>query len=192
MEEMNFGVLIPEEKIQKRVKELAVEISKFYEGRVPLLVSILKGSFIFAADLVRHLTIRYRVDFLATSSYGMFTKHSGVVKMLKDLDTTIEREDVLLVEDVVDSGLTLKYICDMLSLRRPASLNIAVLLDKEIPRDFDLPIKFVGFKIPNRFLVGYGLDWRDMYRGIPYVGYSSGKMKKAEKGEQSETGKIGA
>ncbi len=171
MEKMKFRVLIPEDKIQEKVKELARKISEHYEGRTPLIVSILKGSFIFTADLVRHLTIRYKMDFLATSSYGMYTKHSGVVKVLKDLDTSIEREDVLLVEDVVDSGLTLKYLVDMLKLRRPASLSIAVLLDKEIPREFDLPIEFVGFKIPNRFLVGYGLDWRDMYRGIPYVGY---------------------
>ena len=180
MDKPEFKVLIPEEKIQDRIKELADEISDFYTNRTPIIVSILKGSFIFAADLVRHLTIRYKMDFLATSSYGMYTKHSGVVKVLKDLDSSIEREDVLLVEDVVDSGLTLKYLCDMLSLRHPASINIAVLLDKQIPRNFDLPIKFVGFDIPNRFLVGYGLDWRDMYRGIPYVGYADYKGENKE------------
>ncbi len=171
MEELNLQVLIPAEKIAERVKELAEEISKFYEGRIPLIVSILKGSFIFAADLIRHLTIRYKMDFLAISSYGVDRQSSGIVKLLKDLDTSIEGADVLIVEDVVDTGLTLKYICDMLELRHPASLNIAVLLEKEIPRDFDFPIRFVGFKIPNRFLVGYGLDWKGMYRGIPYVGY---------------------
>lgn len=172
MEEMKFKVLIREEEIQKRVKELAAEISKDYEGKIPIIVSILKGSFIFTADLVRHLTIRYKVDFLVTSSYGMFTKHTGVVKVLKDLDSSIEGEDVVLIDDVVDSGMTLKYLCDMLRLRSPNTLNIAVLLDKQIPRPFDLPLKYVGFKIPKKFLVGYGLDWQDMYRGLPYVGYA--------------------
>lgn len=172
MEEMTFKVLIPADEIQRRVKELAEEISRDYEEKIPIIVSILKGSFIFTADLVRALTIRYKVDFLVTSSYGMFTKHTGVVKVLKDLDSSIEGEDVILIDDVVDSGMTLKYLCDMLRLRNPHSLNIAVLLDKQIPRPFELPLKYVGFKIPRKFLVGYGLDWQDMYRGLPYVGYA--------------------
>ncbi len=172
MEEMTFKVLIPECEIAKRVKELALEISRDYKEKTPIIVSILKGSFIFTADLVRALTIRYKVDFLVTSSYGMFTRHTGVVKVLKDLDSTIEGEDVILVDDVVDSGMTLKYLCEMLKLRNPNSLNIAVLLDKQIPRPFELPLKYVGFKIPRKFLVGYGLDWQDMYRGLPYVGYA--------------------
>jgi hypoxanthine phosphoribosyltransferase len=171
MEEMTFKVLIPEEEIQRRIAELAKEISEDYRDKIPVIVSILKGSFIFAADLIRKLTIRYKIDFLATSSYGMFTQHTGVVKVLKDLDTCIEGEDILIVEDVVDSGMTLKYICDMLRLRKPRSLAIVALLDKQIPRSFDLPLKYIGFKIPPKFLVGYGLDWRDMYRGLPYVGY---------------------
>ncbi|MGB9561366.1 MAG: hypoxanthine phosphoribosyltransferase [bacterium] len=169
---MTFKVLIPECEIAKRVKELALEISRDYKEKTPIIVSILKGSFIFTADLVRALTIRYKVDFLVTSSYGMFTRHTGVVKVLKDLDSTIEGEDVILVDDVVDSGMTLKYLCEMLKLRNPNSLNIAVLLDKQIPRPFELPLKYVGFKIPKKFLVGYGLDWQDMYRGLPYVGYA--------------------
>ncbi len=161
--------LLSEEEIKYKVKELARQLDRDYEGVPPLLVGILTGSFIFAADLIRELHGNYEVDFLATSSYGDSTATSGVVRLLKDLNTSIENRDVLLIEDIVDTGLTLHYICEILELRGPKSLNIVTLLDKEIERDYVLPIKYVGFKVPNDFLVGYGLDWAHNYRGLPYV-----------------------
>lgn len=163
------GFLIPEEKIRKRVQEMAAEISRDYEGHRPLMVGILKGAFIFLADLVRALKIPVEVDFLAVSSYGKSTISSGAVQIIKDLSEDIEGRHVLIVEDIVDTGLTLRYIYDLLQARKPASLKIAVLLDKKERRQVHVPVHYVGFEVPDLFLVGYGLDFAEQFRNLPYI-----------------------
>jgi len=167
--ERNSGFLISEEEIKNKVKEIANQIKEDYKGRNPLLVGILKGSFIFLADLIRNLDMELEVDFLAVSSYGKSTKTSGVVKILKDLNQPIENRDVILVEDIVDSGLTLKYLKEMLIGRNPRSLKICVLLDKKERREVDVELDYIGFEVPDYFLVGYGLDFAEKYRNLPYI-----------------------
>lgn len=166
---MNTGYLIQEGKIKERIKEIAREIEKDYKGKVPILVGVLKGSFIFLADLIRELNMDLEVDFLAVSSYGKSTKTSGIVKILKDLSTSIEGRDVILVEDICDSGLTLKYIVDLLARRNPKSIRICVLLDKKERRQVDISLDYVGFEVPDKFLVGYGLDYAERFRNLPYI-----------------------
>lgn len=168
--DQNIDVLISEADIQRRVKELAAEISKDYEGRTLTLICILKGAVMFLADLMRHLEGRVQVDFMAISSYGSGTETSGAVKILKDLDKPIAGKHVLVVEDIVDSGLTLNYLKENLLTRRPASLRFCALLDKVERRRVDVPLHYVGFQIPDRFVVGYGLDYAEDYRQLPYVG----------------------
>jgi len=163
------GFLISEEDIKKRVKELADQISKDYEGKQPLLVGILKGAFIFLADLIRELSVDAEVDFLAVSSYGKATETSGEVKILKDLSESVEGRDVVIVEDIVDTGLTLRYLYDLLKTRKPASLRICALLDKKERRQVDVPVDYVGFEVPDLFLVGYGLDFAEKYRQLKYI-----------------------
>lgn len=166
---MQGEVLLTAEQIQQRVRELAEEISRDYQGREPLLVCVLKGGVIFLADLVRQLTVPVNLDFMAVSSYGQGTVSSGQVRILKDLDTSIEGRHVLLVEDIVDSGLTLSYLCDILLAREPASLKVCTLLDKAARRRVKVPLDYVGFEVPNVFLVGYGLDYRERFRELPYI-----------------------
>ncbi len=161
--------MISAEEIQQRVQELARTLSRDYEGKNPLFVGVLKGSFIFLADLVRQIPYDVAVDFLAVSSYGKSTETSGEVKILKDLAEPIEGRHVLLVEDIVDTGITLDYLYRLLLERRPASLEICVLLDKRERRRVEVPVKYVGFTVPDRFLVGYGLDYAERYRNLPYV-----------------------
>ncbi len=163
------GFLISEEEIKKRVKELADQISKDYAGKRPLLVGILKGAFIFLADLIRELSVDAEVDFLAVSSYGKATETSGEVKILKDLSESIEGKDVIIVEDIVDTGLTLRYLYDLLKTRKPASLKICVFLDKKERRQVEVPVDYVGFEVPDLFLVGYGLDFAEKYRQLKYI-----------------------
>jgi len=163
------NVLITAEQIARRVKELAEEISRDYEGKEPLLVCVLKGGVIFLADLVRQLTIPVNMDFMAVSSYGQSTITSGQVRILKDLDTSIEGRHVILVEDIVDTGLTLSYLCDILLARDPASLKVCTLLDKAARRRVKVPLDYVGFEVPNVFVVGYGLDYQERYRELPYI-----------------------
>ncbi len=163
------GFLIPEEKIKERVRELAKQISKDYAGKRPLLVGILKGAFIFLADLIRELSVEAEVDFLAVSSYGKATETSGEVKILKDLSESIEGKDVIIVEDIVDTGLTLRYLYDLLQTRKPASLKICVFLDKKERRQVEVPVDYVGFEVPDLFLVGYGLDFAEKYRQLKYI-----------------------
>jgi hypoxanthine phosphoribosyltransferase len=163
-------VLIEEETLQRRVIELGDEISHDYGGRDLLLVGVLKGAVFFMADLMRRLTIPCEIDFMAISSYGAGTDSSGVVRILKDLDINIEGRDVLVVEDIIDSGLTLSYLIRNLEARQPASLEICALLTKPGRREIDVPVRYVGFEIPNRFVVGYGLDFAERYRNLPYVG----------------------
>jgi hypoxanthine phosphoribosyltransferase len=162
-------VLIEPEPLQARIAELGAEISSEYEGRDLLLVGVLKGAVFFMADLMRELSIPCEIDFMAISSYGAATDSSGVVRILKDLDTNIAGRDVLVVEDIIDSGLTLSYLMRSLKARKPASLEICALLTKPERREIDVPVKFVGFEIPNKFVIGYGLDFAERYRNLPYV-----------------------
>ncbi|HHS97583.1 MAG TPA: hypoxanthine phosphoribosyltransferase [Chloroflexi bacterium] len=164
-------VLIPEDALQARIVELAGEINAAYtdEDR-PLLVCVLKGAFMFLADLTRHLEIRHEIDFMETSSYGAGTVSSGVVRILLDLERNIEGRHVLIVEDIIDTGRTLDYITRNLRTRNPASLRICTLLSKPARRVIDIPIDFVGFEIPDEFVVGYGLDYAEIYRNLPFIG----------------------
>jgi hypoxanthine phosphoribosyltransferase len=163
-------VLIDEPRLQARVRELGREISADYAGRELLLVGVLKGAVFFMADLMRALTVPCEIDFMAISSYGAATDSSGVVRILKDLDINIEGRHVLVVEDIIDSGLTLSYLIRNLEAREPASLEICALLTKPERREIDVPVRYVGFEIPNRFVIGYGLDYGERYRNLPYVG----------------------
>jgi hypoxanthine phosphoribosyltransferase len=162
-------ILVSEEDLERRVAELGVEISRDYAGRDLLLIGVLKGAVPFLADLMRTLEVDCEVDFMAVSSYGSATDSSGVVRILKDLDASIEGRDVLLVEDIIDSGLTLHYLLKNLKARGPASLEVCALLTKPDRRRVDLPIRYVGFEIPNRFVIGYGLDHAQRYRNLRYV-----------------------
>jgi hypoxanthine phosphoribosyltransferase len=163
-------ILIDEETLAARVAELGVEVSADYQGRDLLLIGVLKGAVFFMADLMRHLTVPCEVDFMAISSYGASTDSSGIVRILKDLDINIEGRDVLVVEDIIDSGLTLSYLMRNLESREPTSLEVCALLTKPARREIDVPVRYVGFEIPNKFVVGYGLDFAERYRNLPYVG----------------------
>lgn len=163
-------ILISEEEIQARIAELGKAISRDYEGEDLVLVCILKGGVTFLADLMRNLTIPHEVDFMAISSYGRGTTSSGVVRILKDLDTNIEGRNVLIVEDIIDTGHTLEYIIANLRTRRPKSLRICTLLSKPSRREVDIPLDYVGFEIPNEFVIGYGLDFAEHYRNLPFIG----------------------
>jgi len=162
-------ILVQRDELEHRVRELGAEISRDYADRQLLLIGVLKGAVFFLADLMRHLDVDCEVDFMAVSSYGASTDSSGVVRILKDLDAPIEDREVLIVEDIVDSGLTLSYLFRMLRARGPASLEVCALLTKPERREIDLPIRYVGFEIPNRFAIGYGLDFAERYRNLPYV-----------------------
>jgi hypoxanthine phosphoribosyltransferase len=161
--------IIQADELQHRIRELAAEISRDYEGRDPLLVCVLKGAVFFLSDLMRGLDIPCEVDFMAVSSYGSQTESSGVVRILKDLDMPIEDRHVLIVEDIVDSGLTLQYLMRSLQTRGPASLEVCALLTKPSRRAVELPARYIGFEIPDKFAVGYGLDHAERYRNLPYV-----------------------
>jgi hypoxanthine phosphoribosyltransferase len=155
--------------LERRVRELGEEISRDYDGRDLVLIGVLKGAVLFIADLMRELTVPCEIDFMAVSSYGSATDSSGVVRILKDLDASIEGRDVLLVEDIVDSGLTLHYLLKSLKAREPRSLEVCALLTKPERRRVELPIRYVGFEIPNRFAIGYGLDHGQQYRNLRHV-----------------------
>jgi hypoxanthine phosphoribosyltransferase len=162
-------VLVDTEALGARIAELGAEISADYEGRDLLLIGVLKGAVFFMADLMRKLTIPCEVDFMAISSYGASTDSSGVVRILKDLDINIEGRHVLVVEDIIDSGLTLSYLMRNLESREPATLEVCALLTKPDRREMDVPVRYIGFEIPNRFVIGYGLDFGERYRNLPYV-----------------------
>jgi hypoxanthine phosphoribosyltransferase len=170
LEEAVTEILIDRDALQQRIRELGEEISSDYAGRDLLLIGVLKGAVFFMADLMRKLTIPCEIDFMAISSYGDSTDSSGVVRILKDLDINIEGRDVLIVEDIVDSGLTLSYLMRNLEAREPASLEICALLTKPDRREAEVPVRYIGFEIPNRFVIGYGLDYAERYRNLPYVG----------------------
>ncbi len=163
-------ILIDEATLQHRIAELGADITRDYHGRRLLLLGILKGGAMFLVDLIRAIRLPLELDFMAISSYGSATESSGVVRILKDLDDPIEGKDVLLVEDIVDSGLTLQYLLDTLQNRKPASLRVCVLLEKTREREHLLQLDYVGYHTPNRFVVGYGLDYAQFYRNLPYIG----------------------
>jgi hypoxanthine phosphoribosyltransferase len=172
MAELTRGVskvLIEEDAVAARVAELGSDISSDYAEKDLLLVGVLKGAVFFMADLMRQLTIPCEVDFMAISSYGASTDSSGVVRILKDLDINIEGRDVLVVEDIIDSGLTLSYLIRNLDSRNPASLEVCALLTKPDRREIDVHVRYTGFEIPNEFVIGYGLDFGERYRNLPYV-----------------------
>ena len=162
-------ILVQADVLQRRVKELAAQITEDYEGRDLLLICVLKGAVFFLSDLMRHIEVPCEVDFMAVASYGDATESSGVVRILKDLDAPIDGRDVLIVEDIVDSGLTLEYLMRNLKARGPASIEVCALLTKPERRKAEVPAKYIGFEISNRFVIGYGLDHAERYRNLPYV-----------------------
>ncbi|MBE0428453.1 MAG: hypoxanthine phosphoribosyltransferase [Thermoleophilia bacterium] len=169
MREQFEEVLLEEEQIRPRVSEIAARISHDYEGKDPLLVCVLKGAVFFMADLTREITIPCEMDFMAVSSYGTASDSSGVVRILKDLDATIEDRHVIIVEDIVDTGLTLSYLRKSLSARNPASVEVATLLTKPTRRKVDVPCLYEGFDVPDKFVVGYGLDYQERYRNLRFI-----------------------
>jgi hypoxanthine phosphoribosyltransferase len=170
MDDPGIGqVLVSGADLERRITELGAEISSDYQGRDLVMIGVLKGAVLFIADLMRQLTVPCEVDFMAVSSYGSATDSSGVVRILKDLEAPIEGRDVLIVEDIIDSGLTLQYLVRNLRARAPGSLEVCALLTKPARRRVELPIRYVGFEIPNRYVIGYGLDYAQRYRNLSYV-----------------------
>jgi hypoxanthine phosphoribosyltransferase len=165
----NLEVLISEERIQNRIKELGAQIALDYAGRNPLLIGVLKGACFFLSDLLRAIDIPLGIEFIAISSYGSSTRTSGEVRILKDLDVPIEGRDIIVVEDIVDTGLTLSYLLANLKSRGAASVRLVALLDKFERREREVPIDYLGFEIPDHFVVGYGLDFAERYRNLPFI-----------------------
>ena len=180
-------ILIPENQIQKKIQELGNRISEDYQGKQLICIGVLRGAIIFLADLARCIKVPIIMDFMDISSYGASTESSGVVRIVKDLDENIEKKHVLIVEDIVDTGLTLDYLIRMLKSRNPASLKVCALLNKKERRKIDVPIDYCGFDIPDKFVVGYGLDFNGLYRNIPYIlvlkprYYQTNNLKKKKK-----------
>ena len=167
-------IIVQADDLQHRVRELGAEISRDYEGKDLLLIGVLKGAVFFLSDLMRHIDVPCEVDFMAVASYGSSTDSSGVVRILKDLDAPLEGRDVLIVEDIVDSGLTLQYLMRTLEARKPASLEVCALLTKPERRKIETPARYIGFEIPDKFAIGYGLDYAERYRNLPYVAALTG------------------
>lgn len=168
-----ISVLLSEEEVDARIKAIGEQISKDYEGKQIHMICVLKGGTFFMCELAKRISVPVSLDFMAVSSYGSDTKSSGVVKIVKDLDDAIQGKDVLVVEDIVDSGRTLSYLMEMLRDRKPASLKLCTLLDKPDRRVIDVPVDYTGFQIPDEFVVGYGLDYDQKYRNLPYIGIVS-------------------
>lgn len=163
-------ILYSEDVLTKKIKELASKISKDYEGKDLVVVGILKGSVIFAAELIKNISVKCEIDFMAVSSYGNSTETSGVVRILKDLDHNIEGKDILIVEDIVDTGVTLNYLLKYLKARKANSIEIVSLLNKPKRRAVELEVKYIGFEVPDEFIVGYGIDYAEKYRNLPFIG----------------------
>ncbi len=174
-ENRDIKVLIDEKTLKKKVRQLGEKITKDYKDRIPILVAILKGSFIFVADICRVIKVPVVFDFMAVSSYGNARVSSGIVRITKDLDTNIEGRDIIIIEDIIDSGRTLNYLIKNLEARNPRSIEICALLDKDVPRKTANNIKYKGFDIPNKYVIGYGLDVGERYRNLPYIGYIEGE-----------------
>lgn len=178
MREQFEQILLEEDQIRGRVSELAAEISKDYEGKDPLLVCVLKGAVFFTADLTREITVPCEIDFMAVSSYGSATDSSGVVRILKDLDANIQGRHVIIIEDIVDSGLTLSYLRKNLNARNPESVEVCSLLTKPARRKVDIACRYVGFEVPDVFVVGYGLDFEEKYRNLRFIAaFPEGNLK---------------
>ena len=165
-----ISVLLSEEEVDKRIKEMAEQITKDYEGKNVHLICILKGSVFFTCELAKRIEVPVSMDFMSVSSYGADTKSSGIIKIVKDLDESITGKDVLVIEDIIDSGRTLSYLLGMLKDRKPNSLRLCTLLDKPDRRVIDVDVDYTGFQIPDEFVVGYGLDYAQKYRNLPYIG----------------------
>ena len=163
-------VLISEDELQERIHTLGRQIGDDYRGRMPLLVGVLKGVLLFMADLLRAIPIHVEVDFMAIASYSSDARDKGLVRLVKDLETPIKDRDVLFIEDMVDTGLTLNYLLHTLQMRQPASLEVCTLFTKPSHRLIDIPLKYTGYELPNGFIVGYGLDYKEKYRNLPYIG----------------------
>lgn len=168
-----ISVLLSEEEVDARIKAIGEQISKDYEGKQIHMICVLKGGTFFMCELAKRISVPVSLDFMAVSSYGSDTKSSGVVKIVKDLDEAIQGKDVLVIEDIVDSGRTLSYLMEMLRDRKPASLKLCTLLDKPDRRVIEVPVDYTGFQIPDEFVVGYGLDYDQKYRNLPYIGIVS-------------------
>ena len=173
-------ILITEEEIQAKCKELGEQLAKEYDGKFPLAIGVLKGALPFMSDLVRYMDIHVELDFMDVSSYGSGTKSSGEVKIVKDLDTKVEGRDLLIIEDIIDSGLTLSYLVDLFKYRKANSIKIVTLLDKPSGRTAKIKADLVGFEVPNEFVVGYGLDYDQRYRNLPYIGVLKEEVYKKE------------
>ncbi|MEO7994235.1 MAG: hypoxanthine phosphoribosyltransferase [bacterium] len=169
LEGRGYEVLFTEDQVQARVRELGAQIEADYADRSPVLVGVLKGASVFMSDLIRHIDLPLRTDWMAISSYGSGTRSSGVVRLLKDLDETVESQHVILVEDIVDSGQTLSYILDLFRSRKVASIRVVTFLDRPDRREVDVKIDYTGFNIPDVFVVGYGMDFSQMYRNVPFI-----------------------
>ncbi|MBP1996158.1 hypoxanthine phosphoribosyltransferase [Paenibacillus eucommiae] len=163
-------ILYSEEEIQAKIKELGEIISSDYEGRNPLVICVLKGAFVFMADLVKRITVPLELDFMAVSSYGQSTKSSGIVKIVKDLDVSVEGRHILIVEDIIDSGLTLSYLIDVLERRNALSISVVALFHKPARKVVELEADYLGYALPDEFVVGYGLDYAEKYRNLPFIG----------------------
>jgi hypoxanthine phosphoribosyltransferase len=163
-------VLFSEDELRDKIRQMGAKISNDYSGKELILIGVLKGSVVFMSDLIKEITIPCKMDFMAVSSYGNSSETSGVVRILKDLDFDIQGKDVLIVEDIIDSGVTLKYLMKYLSARKPSSLEIICLLNKPERRKVDIDVKYLGYNVPDYFLVGFGLDFAEKYRNLPYVG----------------------
>ncbi len=170
----NISVLIPEETINRKIEELGAQISRDYEGKEVHIICILKGGVFFACELAKRITVPVSLDFMQVSSYGNETKSSGIVRIMKDLDDTIENKDVLIAEDIIDSGKTLHYLIPVLQQRNPASIKLCALLNKPDRREVEVKIDYLGFDIPDEFVIGYGLDYAQRYRNLPYIGVVNG------------------
>ena len=166
-----INILIDEKRLNKKVAELGNLITEDYKDRYPVLIAILKGSFIFVADICRQIKVPVIFDFMAVSSYGNAKTSSGIVRITKDLDTNIDGKDIIIIEDIIDSGRTLNYLIKNLEARNPRSIEVCALLDKNVPRKTANKVKYKGFDIPNKFVIGYGLDIGEKYRNLPFIGY---------------------
>lgn len=162
-------ILVTEEEIQKKVKELGEQITRDYQGKNLMLVGILKGAVMFLSDLAKNIRMPVMIDFMAVSSYGNSTESSGIVRIVKDLDCSVHDKDILIVEDIIDTGLTLSYLTDNLKKRKAKSVKIVTLLDKPERRKVEVPVDYVGFVIPDEFVIGYGIDYAEKYRNLPFV-----------------------
>ncbi len=179
-------VLIPEETVDAKIKEIGEQISKDYAGKEVHLICILKGGVFFACELAKRITIPVSLDFMQVSSYGNTTKSSGIVRIKKDLDDSMENKEVIIVEDIIDSGQTLHYLIPVLKQRKPASIRLCALLNKPDRREVEVPIDYLGFDIPDEFVVGYGLDYAQKYRNLPFIGIIEPDEDSLEKNKEKE------